>query len=364
MLTDDIPEKRMRDCLALLGSVCSPKEFNEIAEIRLQTGGLFNFLLRIQTSERVMFFKQYLDDMSSEIYSLPKIPAMDRARLAYEVQELAYSATEHLQLETVPKLIHLDEKRSAFLMAEANGSSALTEYLSRGEIPSVVLNQLPLALACLHRSTHGLYSTKSLFGNREFRDFKLNLQYDGIRAHLTESEAKIVMQCKERYQARSACVTHGDINSRNIIVGPSRMGIIDFEQSHLGAPSYDIAYILCEILISAVQFRREKDITEIFTRFIDHYFEESKFDNRDECEREITQHLAIQTIYRFVGPSRASWTYYVDAAIAAAILNMCRQMLKSNIPVSEVNFPSLLAGELSGKNCRVAAENKESLPAV
>ena len=338
MLANKIPKERLADCLTLLKSANKADLDNEPKEIILQTGGLFNFLLRVETSTRTVYFKQYLDNVPNATYNPPKIAAKIRAQLAYDVQKIAANATLSKGLSVVPDLIFFDEELSAFLMTEASGKTTLIDFLSKGNIPDNFLSQLPVALACLHESTYGKYGPDSIYGNQEFRDFKLNLQYDGIIPFLSSVEAKAVMDCKKLYQQKFECVTHGDINSRNILIGDVNIGIIDFEQSHLGSPSYDLSYILCELVISAYQFHKHEKLGLLITTFLDQYFNTFTSGDRSEIEREITKHLAIQTIYRFVGPSRSSWTFYVDEKVKDVLINRCKKMLLEDQLVGLLEF--------------------------
>jgi Ser/Thr protein kinase RdoA (MazF antagonist) len=326
-----IPE-RLEDCLSVtMDGLKIHRE--DILDVIPQAGGLFNFLLRVETSGGVYFFKQYLNDVSNGVFNPPKIPASTRAQLACEVQELASAATRSLRGEVIPTIIRFDRARNAFLMTKAAGDRPYIDFLSTGQRPSVLFDQLPKVLGHLHQSTFGKYSRESIFGNTAFRDFKLKIQYDDIAARLSEEQAKVVLRCKADYQARMDCVTHGDINSRNIMVGPDTIGVIDFEQSHLGTPAYDLAYILCEVFISLEASGDSNEFGTVVTKFLDRYFECFHAADRDSVESEITPHLAIQTLYRFWGPSRNSWTFYVDEASKDRIIRRAQVLLMEEGPI-------------------------------
>jgi Ser/Thr protein kinase RdoA (MazF antagonist) len=216
-------------------------------------------------------------------------------------------------------------------MEPAKGTRSLIDLLSIGEIPEVAVTQLPQALGRLHQVTYGKYQTSSLYDNVEFRDFKLKLQYDGVAEKLDPAEAAIVMACKELYQQRQVCVTHGDPNSRNIVIGDGTMGLFDFEQSHLGAPAYDIAYILSEYFIAAEFFGRQPEHIAAIGKFLDSYFKVFDAEERLDVETEIVNHLAVQMVYRFWGLSRASWTFYLPEEDRARVITSARVLL-SNEP--------------------------------
>ena len=327
----------MRDCIeVLLATEEIALVRDDIVNISRQTGGLFNFLLRIETSHGIFFYKQYLDNELNAIYKPPEIPASVRAALAYTVQNLARESTQLVGKTVVPRIINFDRERNAFLMLEADGDKPLIDFLSDGRIPNAVLVQLPRALASLHQTTYRKFSQDPSYRNRDFRDFKLKLQYDDIASLLNEKESDIVLKCKEHYQNCLDCITHGDINSRNILVGEQTIGIIDFEQSHLGAPAYDLAYILSEIFISLECFGGKNASNYVISQFLDNYFEYFHAADRDEVETEITTHLAVQTLYRFWGPSRDSWTFYVGESEKVRIVQRSRKLLLEQGTISNV----------------------------
>jgi thiamine kinase-like enzyme len=221
-------------------------------------------------------------------------------------------------------------------MARASGERPLNDALSRGEQPQAFFEQLPIVLARLNESTFGRFAPDTVYGNTTFRDFKLKIQYDDVAARLESAEAAIVMACKESYQRDASCVLHGDINSRNILVGPGALGVIDFEQSHLGSPAYDLAYILCELFISLENFGGEGASHAPIRMFLDRYFSRFCALARGEVETLMTKHLAVQAIYRFWGPSGASWTFYVDEPNRERLIRAARSLLFRDGPLSEV----------------------------
>ncbi|WP_278263043.1 phosphotransferase [Nocardia sp. AG03] len=328
-MADDTPApERRADCLAVVRAGLG-LGLDDIVDLRVQSGGLFNYLLRVETRSGTYFFKQYLDGVDNPLYSPPEIPAIQRAELAERVQRLAADGSA-----AVPEIIAFDRERRAFLMTAAAGDQSLNDQLARGDLPAGFLTRLPAVLAGLHQRTYRRFAPDSIFANAAFRDFKLGLQYDDITARLTATEADRVLRCRREYQRRTDCVTHGDINSRNILASETALGVIDFEQSHLGTPAYDLAYILCEVLISLEACGSGDRAASVIGEFLDRYFRDFTAASRDSVETELTQHLAVQTLYRFWGPSRAAWTSYVDEVDGARVLARARALLLADGPVT------------------------------
>jgi Phosphotransferase enzyme family len=248
----------------------------DIVSVSPVSGGLFNTLACIHTTKGLFYFKQYKDGQPNSVFSPPDIPANQRFLLASLVQNIAYEASLKLG-QVVPKIISLCNSRNAMIMESAKGSSLLIEQLSTGHLPETAVILLPKILGSLHNNTYRKYGTETIHDNAIFRDFKLGLQYDGLQDYVTQEELNIIVDTKKAYQNRKVCITHGDPNSRNIYSDHHAIGMFDFEQSHLGSPAYDLAYVLCEIIIAQKCFgtlSRVNNPTQSWLQsFLQSYFE-------------------------------------------------------------------------------------------
>ena len=45
---------------------------------------------------------------------------------------------------------------------------------------------------------------------------------------------------------------HGDFSPKNVLVGPAGLWVIDFEVAHRGDPAFDIAFMLCHLLLKSL----------------------------------------------------------------------------------------------------------------
>ncbi|ROS05523.1 phosphotransferase family enzyme [Sinobacterium caligoides] len=309
---------------------------DDIKEVSVQHGGLFNSILKVETFKETFYYKQYLNDVENLTYNLPDIDASERAELAIKVQLISGQCNYNEPHNPVPEIVYVDHESNAFLMEEANTSQPLIEVLEQGGLSDVQLTKVSSFLAYFHKTTYNIYSDEESLSNVEFRDFKLSLQYDDIAELLTEKEASVVLKCKEKHQKTQQCVLHGDINSRNILVGKKGVSVIDFEQSHLGSPSYDVAYILSEIFIS-FYVHNKNSLKEKIDLFVSTYASIFKDVNQMSYEKDIAVHLAIQIIYRFLGPSAHHWTYYVSDKDKEELLNISKETLLSGSFVFETS---------------------------
>lgn len=328
---DDIPQDRLMDCLCVTDQAGLPR--NEIVAISRARGGLFNFVLRVETLHTTLYFKQYLEVAQSPLFDPPSMPSSWRLQHACRSHQSARLAVAPYGDGIIPQILVYDHNRNAILMKAVAASTPLIEYLSVGKIPQPILTALPQVLASIHNATFDKLHYRHT-ANLAFRDYKLSLQYDGIAKHIGKHHADIVTLCKRQYQERQRCLTHGDLNSRNILVDTVNLGIIDFDQSHLGSPEYDLAYILCELWVSLFCYQGS---TSQLVGFLDQYFRNFEHIQRRELEVLITNHLAVQTLYRFWGPSRVSWTYYVEPTRRRRVIEAALSWLSRDpLPVSAV----------------------------
>ena len=253
--------------------------------------------------------KQYLDKNVSSVFAPPPSPKADRAELAYQVQMMAHRYTPEL----VPQ-VWLDRSSCTLIVEGVSNPKELIHYFAAGELRKPALVQMAQVLGHLHQQTFNRpICAEPLYRNEVFRDYKLGLQYDQIADQMDGVTAAAVRKLAAEYRQQQFCVLHGDPNSRNVILDQATgvVGVIDFEQSHVGNPVYDLAYILSEVCISGLFFQRP-DLGEVVAAFLDEYLRVFKAAQAiPGFYADLAQHLAVQMIYRFLGPSKAAWTFYI-----------------------------------------------------
>ncbi len=102
-----------------------------------------------------------------------------------------------------------------------------------------------------------------------------------------------------------AISTHANILSADGVVS-----IIDFEQGHYGEGLYDLAYLLSEYVIR--DLRLAVDPVVIIVSAWDDYCRARGLGKSEDAWQRLRVHLAFQTLYRLVGPSRKVWTGHLD----------------------------------------------------
>ncbi|MBO9730333.1 MAG: aminoglycoside phosphotransferase family protein [Chitinophaga sp.] len=293
------------------------------------TGGLFNQVYRINDDQQAWYIKQYLDKQVSGIFAPPEIPASQRCELAFKVHALCRQIDGN---EAHVPEVRQDKAGNTLVIAAVPNAKPLIDYLAAGKTPVTALLAVARALARLHSATyHSIaYTEHPLFRNTTFRDYKLALQYYELSRELAPDLAKAVQHLADTYSTQCYCVLHGDINSRNIVLNEETeaIGMIDFEQSHIGHPVYDLAYLLSELLISQWYFGSEVMQLTI-KRMLELYFSIHTAITYAEVKDTLNAHLAVQILYRFMGPSRNSWTFYVDSPRREQIIEQAKALLRS-----------------------------------
>ena len=321
LLTED-------EAVALLLQTMPELSLMAVPTVSVQKGGLLNHVLKIECGQRAWFLKQYLDKNVSSVFAPPPNPKADRAELAYQVQMMAHRYAPEL----VPQ-VWLDEVSFTLIVEGIANPRELIHYFAAGELRKPALVQMAQVLGHLHQQTFNRpICAEPPYRNEAFRDYKLGLQYDQIAAQMDRVTAAAIRDLAARYREQQFCVLHGDPNSRNVILNQTtgRVGIIDFEQSHVGNPVYDLAYILSEVCISGLFFQRP-DLGEVVAAFLDEYLRVFKAAQAvPGFYADLAQHLAVQMIYRFLGPSKAAWTFYIPdssdrEAMVQAASTLCEQ---------------------------------------
>ncbi|MFB6457144.1 aminoglycoside phosphotransferase family protein [Chitinophaga sp. Hz27] len=292
-------------------------------------GGLFNQVYRISDEQQTWYVKQYLDKQVSGIFSPPEIPATQRRQLAYKVHDLCRRMEGNKA--HVPE-IRQDESSNTLVIAAVANARPLIDYLSTGKVPVTALVAVARVLARLHTATYNVtaYTEQFLYRNTTFRDYKLGLQYYELSRQLEPDLAALVRLLADNYKLQQYCVLHGDINSRNIVLneGTEAIGIIDFEQSHIGHPIYDLSYLLSELLIHQWYFESDA-MQQTIRRMLELYFSINTVIQYADIREALNAHIAVQVLYRFLGPSRDSWTHYIVSPKREQIIEQAKTLLRN-----------------------------------
>lgn len=306
-------------------------------QIEPVAGGLFNRVLRVTSPAGTHYLKRFTETALSGDF--PPLPtrAAQRCLVACSWHDLASRACAMLPASrqlSVPALVAIQSEYDVIAMDAAAGTPLYDQLhaAAQGGVGEESAIELPLrSIARWLGRLHALPLQPRdalLAASRPFKAFKVELQYvrlvDGLPSHLHRAALAFIHD----YLTLEAEPVHGDLNSRNVLIDTGREGagaagasaasvaiavsVIDFEQGHFGEGSYDLAYLLSEYAIRALQ--QDRDPFPLVARTWDHYGSTRLLPDPSAWQRRLHLHLAFQCLYRLLGPTRAVWTGHLDEA--------------------------------------------------
>jgi aminoglycoside/choline kinase family phosphotransferase len=72
----------------------------------------------------------------------------------------------------------------------------------------------------------------------------------------------LALLCQRAGQAQPRGLTHRDFQSRNLVLGPSGLGLVDFQGARLGPAQYDLASLLHDPYVALAEALRERLLAE------------------------------------------------------------------------------------------------------
>ena len=103
-------------------------------------------------------------------------------------------------------------------------------------------------------------------------------------------------------------LVHGDYSPKNIMVNGRDISILDYEVSHYGHPSFDLAFFSNHFLLKSVKNKQWKDTTlNMLDIMLGRYFSEVKFMDAAEFEKCFVRLLALLFLARVDGKSPAEY---------------------------------------------------------
>jgi thiamine kinase-like enzyme len=282
-------------------------------------GGLFNQVVKVQSSDGIYYLKRFTDQASSGTFPPLPTTASQRFNVASSWHELATKASYLCNPVQVPEVIALHTDFHVIAMSSVEGQPLYEELKKSTPQCELSLPSLIDWLATFHELS--LKPKKPLLeASAPFKCFKIDLQYTQILSELSDAVQVTSKSFINDYLCREEEPVHGDINSRNILVADKgKVAVIDFEQGHYGEGIYDLAYILCEYVIRHLEAGTSPE--SLLNMAWSQYSLKRKWGERGEEYFRWRIHLGFQTLYRLVGPSRKVWTGHLSAEAADSVRN-------------------------------------------
>jgi 5-methylthioribose kinase len=178
-------------------------------------------------------------------------------------------------------------------------------------------------IAHLHGQTHQCAWFAQNIANLPVQQTRLQIQYNRCdkfsrRAGFSEAE-EIGNRCRrlgEKFSAMGKCLIMGDLWPASILVSHDRLRLIDWELTHFGRPSQDVAHLSAHLWMMT---HRSKDPAEKNRiRRFQHTFLRSYYDTLEnldsdlftgEDERDFKIHFGAEILARTVGEFQNDYLY-------------------------------------------------------
>lgn len=240
---DDILDEN--NVAAYLTSRAMPPARGAIA--RHLGGGVSNVVLAVGEGPGSVVVKQALARLRvADAWWAPR----ERALVEADALDLVHRLTPH----AVPAVLDRDLGRLALVVerAPADWQDWKTLLLS-GQADEEVASRLGSLLSTWHNATlHGSKLTPRFYETEPFEALRVEPYYRTVARRLPHTSGRI-LQYADEMRARRLCLVHGDFSPKNVLVSrASQPWVIDFEVAHFGDPAFDLAFLLCHLMLKSV----------------------------------------------------------------------------------------------------------------
>jgi aminoglycoside phosphotransferase (APT) family kinase protein len=217
------------------------------ARARSLGGGVSNIVLAVGEGPGSMVVKQALARLRvADPWWAPR----ERALAEAEALDLAGRLTP----DAVPHVLDRDAERCVVVIERApEGWREWKSMLLAGVVDEKVAVRLGSVLSLWHSSTlHGRMLSARFYQEEPFEALRVEPYYRTV-AQRVPHMSEAVLGYVDKMLARRLCLVHGDFSPKNVLVGPEPgLWVIDFEVAHLGDPAFDLAFVLCHLMLKSV----------------------------------------------------------------------------------------------------------------
>jgi 5-methylthioribose kinase len=301
---------------------------------RRLAGGVSNVVLGVRGPQTDLVVKQAMArlDVPGEWFA-------DRRRTIREARALEVAAA--LTPDHAPRPVLVDADALALVMPAApDGWVTLKDELLEGRCDPGVITGLAGVLATWHTQTAAHPERSADCHDPSSLPQLRTDPYHRVIAGLHPDLAPVILDCVAELESARDCLVHGDLSPKNVMVGRAgddmvggagdgmvgRGGfwVIDFEVVHIGAPVFDVAFLLSHLLLKAVHRPAHREtFADAARTFWSVYAEQVAPALRPAPDRLVAQ-LGCLLLARVDGRSPAS---YLSPAETVAVRTLAVGML-------------------------------------
>lgn len=224
--------------------------------------------------------------------------------------------------ESVPPTLFADEENNVIGRVGApDGTPMWKTQLLEGLLDFRVAERAIDALLRIHNKSAKDDAIRAKFDdNRIFHELRISPYIEKtveIHPELKERADSVI----RRLMQEKLVLNHGDFSPKNILVGPDRIYILDYEVAHMGHPSFDLAFFFNHFMLKAVKNKAWADAYCGMLLFMaGRYFAGIEFMDPLWLERETAELLAFMLLARVDGKSPAEYlTNYEDRDLVRSV---------------------------------------------
>lgn len=227
--------------------------------------------------------------------------------------------------EAVPAVLATDPDRFVTVMRRAPDSwKPWRQALFGGQIDNAVGARLGSLLASWQQVRVD-FTASGVDPRPAFQELRIDPFYRTV-AQRHPDDAELIGQFADQLEARHDCLVHGDFSPKNILVtadGSPPLWVLDWEVAHNGDPAFDIAFLLCHLLLKSVaRPRLFTRIRELAGSFVTAYDQQSM---RSARWTYVFGHVGCLLLARVDGKSPAE---YLSDTERAAVRLLGRTLLR------------------------------------
>ena len=157
----------------------------------------------------------------------------------------------------VPRLLGADSQLNVVVMEAAPASWVNWKAVLLGECPDpgtgviATAASLGRVLGTWHRRTWRDPAIAARFADAEaFEQLRIAPFYREVAARHPVVAGRVA-DCARHLETARECLVHGDYSPKNVLVGRDGLMVVDFEVAHTGAAVFDVAFMLCHLVLKA-----------------------------------------------------------------------------------------------------------------
>lgn len=208
--------------------------------------------------------------------------------------------------DAVPAPLAHDAAAGLFAMAFLDPAQhpVWKQQLLAGRVEPATAAAVGHALGVLHAaSAHRADLAQAFATDENFHALRLE-PYLLATGRRHPAVAPALADLVQRTTARHTVLVHGDVSPKNILVGPRGPVLLDAECAWYGDPAFDLAFCLNHLLLKRlVRPDCAAALHASFTRFVDAYFQQARFEERRALEARGAQLLPALFLARVDGKS-------------------------------------------------------------